>query len=111
MNVVNAKRTEILKLLDNALGRAQTHRVLIGDMLDAVLATGRAAAACHNKGEGTLDHGHALLVERQQLMARDGHVVQIGDEGAIRIDDDFGGFARCARCRPAPRQPGNGCER
>ena len=107
MNVVNAQFVEVLKLLDDEFGRAQAHRVLVGHMLDAVLAARRAAAAGDDEGERPLDHRHALLVEGQHLMARDGQVIQAGNEWAIGVDDDLPRFACCPLARLAPCQPAN----
>ena len=83
-------------------GERSADAVLIADVLDAVLAACRAAAAGDDEGERPLDHRHALLVQRQQLVQRHRQIVQVGDERPVRVDDDL---AR-RRARPARRCAG-----
>ncbi len=63
--------------------------VLVRDMLDAVRAPGRAAAAGHDEGEIPLHHRHAICREWQQMMQRNGKIIQITDKWARRVDMDF----------------------
>ena len=46
-------------------------------------------AAGDDEGERPLDHRHALLVQRQQLVPRHRQIVQIGDERPVGVDDDL----------------------
>ncbi len=45
------------------------------------------------KVNGPFDHRHAVFLQREQLVQRDGQVVQAGDEGARKVDDDLGALA------------------
>ena len=57
--------------------RAQAGAILIADMFDAVGAAGRTAPAGHNKGKWALDQRHPIFLQRQQIVHRQGHVIQI----------------------------------
>ena len=51
---------------------------------------GGAAAAGHDKGVGAAHQGRAVVRQGQQLVPRQREVVEVGDVGARRIDDDGG---------------------
>ena len=92
----------ICDLLHQLLGRPHPHRRPVADVLDAVGAAGRAAAARHDEGERPLEQRHPVLVERQQVVQRDRQVVQVGDERPVGIDDDL--------LAPAPDEPAHVAE-
>ena len=71
VNVAHAQVHQDLQFLDDILGRAHPHRILIADMLDAELASRRAAAAGDDEGERALHHGHPLLVQGQEMVQGD----------------------------------------
>ena len=71
-------------------GERSAHAELIGDVLDAVGAAGRAAPAGDDEGERTLDQRHAVLLQRQQVVQRDRQVVsRSGNERPRGVDDDL----------------------
>src|ERR1044071_5228670 len=58
-------------------------------MLDAVSAACRAAATRHDEGKWPVQHGHAIGLQRQEIVLRKRHVIKIVHEGSWRIHHDF----------------------
>jgi len=85
IHVIDAQLLEHPQLFHDLLGRAQAHRKLVIHMLDAVDAARRAAAAGDNKRKRALHQRHAVLIIRQQVVQRDGQIIQIFNERPGRV--------------------------
>ncbi len=60
MDVVNAEVFELPQLFHNQFRRPNPGGKLVADMLDAIGASGRTAAARDDEGEWPLDQRHAV---------------------------------------------------
>jgi hypothetical protein len=97
VDVVDALLLQLPQLLHDQLRRPQPRRVLVAHVLDAVRASRRAAPAGHDKRERSLDQRHAVLLQGQQLVHRDRHVVHVSYERPRKVQHDL--------FPVAPRQP------
>src|SRR5512143_3152707 len=87
--MLDPKILEHAQLLQDIFGRAQADGILVTDVLDAVLAACRTAPAGDNECVRPFNCWNAILIEWQQVMRRDGQIIQITDERAIPVHRNF----------------------